>query len=518
MIDDLYQIPSMRTHSEELPQGNHPLPTGSASRGRFQSSLPSRQSPNQSVRSSPLSVAPSSITPGRRRVKSPAPETTPTRLRQQISMTTGASPSILGSQRSRKPSSPLEVPAGAPSTVAPELVPDEKPRDAPAITVDPASVYAPMQIQQHAYWEQLPPRHTPQPDPYNPYAGMPLYPRGDGPLHRHQSHDPYYSRTASPFPQNAGLAPPRHPFIRLQSPSGPHMMPQQLDGGQQRSNTGFPELDMALDWATPRYLGNGSGNPESHLQTPFLSGPPSPPLPPKPLELTSSIKLPDRATPNPSTNTEDTLPSFYDRQSSLSTQSVHSQHLPAVSTPNEAPEPPAPNHLETPKSPEHVLQDEPHESPVVSPKPARAVGGRPTTKALGLIEEGFNKITEIIEGLAEITGKPPSDLYRRLEKSRKGASEGHLWNIYLHYFARHEEEEAARLNKPLERTQSFRSQCYAQYKADNANFHELLETYQELEMAGTEMTVGQRKREVEKYEKKLRDIVSFSTSSCLNSF
>ncbi|KIM72187.1 hypothetical protein PILCRDRAFT_93559 [Piloderma croceum F 1598] len=265
---------------------------------------------------------------------------------------------------------------------------------------------------------------------------------------------------------------------------------------------------MASDWVTPRYLGNGSGHPESHLQTPFLSGPPPPPLPPKPVELTStgipsSTKLPDCATPNPSTNTEDTLPSFYDRQSSLSTQSVHSQHLPAVSPPNEAPEPPAPNPLETPKSPKHVLQDELHESPVV---PARAVSGRPTTKALGLIEEGFNKITEIIEGLAEVTGKPPSDLYRRLEKSRKGASEGHLWNIYLHYFARHEEEEAARLNRPLERTQTFRSRCYAQYKVNNANFRELLETYQELEMAGTEMTVGQRKREVEKYEKKLRDM------------
>jgi len=54
----------------------------------------------------------------------------------------------------------------------------------------------------------------------------------------------------------------------------------------------------------------------------------------------------------------------------------------------------------------------------------------------------------------------------------------------------------------------FRSQCYAQYKADHPNFQELLETYHALEMANTEMTVGQRKREVEKYEKKLRDMVS----------
>jgi hypothetical protein len=136
------------------------------------------------------------------------------------------------------------------------------------------------------------------------------------------------------------------------------------------------------------------------------------------------------------------------------------------------------------------------------------MGGRPTTKALELIEQGFTQITAIIEELAQTTGKPPSDLYRRLEKSRKGSSDSHLWNIYLHYFARHEEEEAARIGRPLQRTQTYQSLCYAQYKADHENFQELLEAYHELEMATAEMTVGQRKREAEKYEKKLRDIVS----------
>jgi hypothetical protein len=215
------------------------------------------------------------------------------------------------------------------------------------------------------------------------------------------------------------------------------MMPQ---GGQPRSNPGFPEFDMASDWVTLHYLGNGSGHPERRLQTPFLSGPPLPLLPPKPIEPTStgvpsSTKLPNHVTPNPLTITKDMLPSFYDQQLSLSTQLVHSQHLPVVSPPNEALEPPAPNPLDkTPKSPKHVLQDDLHESPVISLIPTQAVGGHPTTKALGLIAEGFNKITEIIEGLAEVTGKPPSNLYRRLEKSQKGALEGHLWNIYLHYF------------------------------------------------------------------------------------
>jgi len=194
---------------------------------------------------------------------------------------------------------------------------------------------------------------------------------------------------------------------------------------------------------------------------------------------------------------------------SLDNQQDPSQDLPAFSPSNEAPEPPAlfpPD--ETRESPEHVLYDEVHESPVVSQKATQGIGGRPTTKALGLIEEGFSKISEIIEGLAEVTGKPPSDLYRRLERTRKGSSDGHLWNIYLHYFARHEDEEAARIKKPLKRTQAYRSQCYAQYKVDHPNFQELLETYHELEMVAVELTVGQRKREVEKYEKKLRDMVS----------
>jgi hypothetical protein len=134
---------------------------------------------------------------------------------------------------------------------------------------------------------------------------------------------------------------------------------------------------------------------------------------------------------------------------------------------------------------------------------------------LDFIEEGFSRIMMIIEELAEVTGKPPSSLYRRLEKSRKGSSDGQLWNIYLHYFARHEDGEAGRINKSLQRTQAFRSQCYAQYKADHPNFQELLETYHALEMVSTEMTVGQRKREVEKYEKKLRDMVSRKPSSLM---
>ena len=69
------------------------------------------------------------------------------------------------------------------------------------------------------------------------------------------------------------------------------------------------------------------------------------------------------------------------------------------------------------------------ESPVFPTKLTRVVGGCPNTKTLVIIEEGFNKITKIIKRLAEAMGKPPFDLYRKLEKSRKRTSDGHLWNI-----------------------------------------------------------------------------------------
>ena len=103
-------------------------------------------------------------------------------LRQQITMTSGASPSILGLQWSCKPLPPPEVPAGTPFVVASvELVSDKTSHNIPAITVDPASVYAPMQILQHAYWEQPSLHHPTQPGLYHPYAGILPYLRGDGP-------------------------------------------------------------------------------------------------------------------------------------------------------------------------------------------------------------------------------------------------------------------------------------------------------------------------------------------------
>ena len=69
-------------------------------------------------------------------------------------------------------------------------------------------------------------------------------------------------------------------------------------------------------------------------------------------------------------------------------------------------------------------------------------------------------------------------------------------------------KEAAQVGKPLKRSQAYQSLCYVQYKVDHQNFQELLKAYHELEIANIEMTVGHRKREVEKYEKKLEHMVS----------
>ena len=483
-------------------------------------------------------------------------------------MTTSASPSILGLQRNRKVPSSIEV-ASAPVAAQQEPVPDseEEPDHLPVIMVDPASAYAPVKLPQ-VNKEQPPMRVSPQLDVYHPYGGM-TYSMGDGgPTHRHppdpyhmrggspylptnggmpsypigervpaqqhfQPHNPYNMRT-DPYLPTAGLAPPPQPFMHSQS-IGPYMGPQRLGTGLYSNSS---------DWNAPGYSNTDSVFPGSRLQTPPI---PRPLLPPKPIELASAgvppsaiselphpampnlspkpvelatagvpplaiSELPHPATTNLSTVTCDTIPSSEDRQTPLETQQDH-QKAPLAGSPVdealealEPPDPFAPNKM--PKPPMHIPDNEIQERPAASPKPTRGMGGRPTLKALGLIEQGFTKITAIIEGLAEATGKPPSDLYRRLEKSRKGSSEGHLWNIYLHYFARHEEEEAARVGQPLERNQAYRSLCYAQYKVDHENFQELLEVYHELEMADVEMTVGQRKREAEKYEKKLHTMVS----------
>jgi len=105
-------------------------------------------------------------------------------------------------------------------------------------------------------------------------------------------------------------------------------------------------------------------------------------------------------------------------------------------------------------------------------KPARGWEGRPTTKALELIEQGFTQITAMIEELAQTTGKPPSDLYRRLEKSRKGVVRQSPVGIYI-YIILHVTRRRRQPGSvgPLQRTfQTYRSQCYARYKADNENF------------------------------------------------
>src|ERR1700735_2907986 len=211
-------------HTPEVPPpGNHLSPAGASSRGRFLSSPPSRQS---SSKSSPLSVVPSSLTPKGRRPKSPIPETTPTRLRQHITMTTGASESILGLQRTRKPLSPTDnpsVPTGISLPSQDEPLPNQNPLNPPAppnIALDAASEYAPIRPLA-AFGEWPPARPSPQLDSYNVYPGIPSYPMvGGPPTHQHfHPHGPYYRHATPSYQPPSGLAAPRHDFARSQSPN-----------------------------------------------------------------------------------------------------------------------------------------------------------------------------------------------------------------------------------------------------------------------------------------------------------
>jgi hypothetical protein len=255
-------------------------------------------------------------------------------------------------------------PSSSPSRQSPSRPNGSSPLSAPPSSGTPA---------------QLEPRH--------PYPEMPMYLTGDRvPPRQHlQPHNRYYSHTSPPYLPAAGLAPPPHPFMRLPPPSGPYTGPQRFGAGPIEGD--FGPLDSSMsnssDWVTSGYSDTGSGYPESRLRTPpgrHLPTPsiPRPPLPPKPVELTSTgisdSELSEllRSTPagtNPSIGNGDALPSFHDRQSPLQTQGRHA--TPAISSPGEVPEPPVLSFPEeTHEPPTYIHLDEARKSPAASPKPA----------------------------------------------------------------------------------------------------------------------------------------------------
>jgi hypothetical protein len=134
-------------------------------------------------------------------------------------------------------------------------------------------------------------------------------------------------------------------------------------------------------------------------------------------------------------------------------------------------------------------------------------GGRPSNESLGYIATAFQKVNEIWLDLSQMTGKSVTELRRRYEKSAKGASEHRNWNTYLKYFANNVAKESQRLNRPYDNTQEFRAACYAQYKSDVPDWQKALDAIFELEFSNEEKTIGQRKKEYEKYEKKINDLV-----------
>jgi hypothetical protein len=236
-----------------------------------------------------------------------------------------------------------------------ELVPEE-PHNVPAVTVDPVSAYAPPMQSPQAYWDQPSMRLSPHPDPYHRYPGMSPYPMGDNALTHGQlqAHDPYYSRAALPYQPNAGLALAPHPSMHSQSPGSVYTVPQRPEGGQVRADFRFLESDVPS-------RSNWDKGSAHHLETPPLPGPP---LPPKPIELVSTIaptsatsEQPHLTPPSPLAAVQDTLPVFNGQQDP-------SQHVLAVSPPNKAPEPLALFPLDEThesserESPEHVPQDE----------------------------------------------------------------------------------------------------------------------------------------------------------------
>jgi DNA mismatch repair ATPase MutS len=149
------------------------------------------------------------------------------------------------------------------------------------------------------------------------------------------------------------------------------------------------------------------------------------------------------------------------------------------------------------------------EDPVPGPSGIQkpSTGGRPSKESLGIIARAFKEMNEIWADLSNVTGKPIAELRRRYEKSTKGANEHRHWNTYLRYFSKNTKTESQRLNRPYENSQEFRSACYAQYKKDIPDWEKALDVIYELEFSMEEKTIGQRKKEYEKFEKRLNDLV-----------
>jgi hypothetical protein len=136
--------------------------------------------------------------------------------------------------------------------------------------------------------------------------------------------------------------------------------------------------------------------------------------------------------------------------------------------------------------------------------------GRPSKKALGLIEATFAELDESLAELSRVTGLTHTQLMGRWQADVKGGNSYTPWNTYLRFFSENKDAEARRVTtETYHDTTAFRSQCYHKYQEEVPDWQERLALYQELDSYSTKgMTVAQRARAFRKFENKFKRLVS----------
>jgi hypothetical protein len=136
--------------------------------------------------------------------------------------------------------------------------------------------------------------------------------------------------------------------------------------------------------------------------------------------------------------------------------------------------------------------------------------GRPSKKALGLIETTFAELDASLADLSQMTGLTHMQLMGRWQADVKGSNSFTTWNTYLKFFSENKDAEARRVTTGtyVDNT-AFRSQCYRKYQEEVPDWQERLALYQELESYSTKgMTVAQRARAFRQFENKFKRLVS----------
>jgi hypothetical protein len=514
-------------------------------------------SPPPIARTDEVQESPQTVTPRRTRRQETPPATTATYLRTRITPTKKADIVMLRSQSDRLALLPPQPPPNSlvdsSSSNQPEGIPPT-PRVIPPTPLHRGDVtrydadYAgsryssPQDSWQSSAYPELPPF----------YNNMMMPP---SPRIQHQGLRYPYQPPRQEY-EGPGIYPRISPRPEYLAPSAPYV--------RSTSTSPFPSRNHSLQ-PSERFASDASQTQANVIQ-PSVSPSPNPNLPPWPAASERLLMQPPPSSPSPN-------PKLLQGQAAPEGTSMRTQPPPSLS-PNpklregqvapegtlmrpppshqvaslctpEPPKPPgtpeAPFHAplelpaasERPPSPRLAVSSDISEpagvsrrSPITPPPippstttaptddsmtsdPAKKPG-RPSKKALGLIEATFAELDASLADLLRMTGLTHTQLMGRWQADVKGSNSFTTWNTYLRFFSENKDAEARRVTTgPFLDNTAFRSQCYRKYQEEVPDWQERLALYQELESYSTKgMTVAQRARAFRQFKNKFKRLVS----------